>query len=179
MEHAQKNGFKEIYLTPPLSVYFGVMTQNIEYALLHRKFDYHVHLYSSVVDLRSNEEKFGDMVKEGCDRRGMTYVAIPIALDGIYLDDVLTFHRTVYARNVAPLYVFSRQGRKPLALMITFDSVMRGMTLAGFRAKARQLGLDLDGIPSIASFIVAAMKEEQLIEETEKLKRARPDLFDD
>ncbi|MGA1792807.1 MAG: GNAT family N-acetyltransferase [Thermoplasmatota archaeon] len=52
LEHARNNGIKEVYLTPPLSVYFDIVTQNIEYALLHRDFDYHVHLYSSVVDLR-------------------------------------------------------------------------------------------------------------------------------
>jgi hypothetical protein len=52
MEHAERNSFKEIYLTPPLAVYYDIMTQNIEYALLHREFDYHVHLYSSVVDLK-------------------------------------------------------------------------------------------------------------------------------
>ncbi|MBN1539130.1 MAG: GNAT family N-acetyltransferase [Candidatus Thermoplasmatota archaeon] len=56
LEHAKTNGIKEIYLTPPLSVYFNVVTQNIEYALLHRGFDYHVHLYSSVVDLRRTHD---------------------------------------------------------------------------------------------------------------------------
>ncbi|MBN1390530.1 MAG: GNAT family N-acetyltransferase, partial [Candidatus Thermoplasmatota archaeon] len=52
MDHAKDSGIKEIFLTPPLSVYYDVVTQNIEYALLHRGFDYEVHLYSSVVDLR-------------------------------------------------------------------------------------------------------------------------------
>ena len=52
LEYGKVNGFREIYLTHPLLVYFKEMTQNIDYALLHRGFDYHVHLYSSVVDLR-------------------------------------------------------------------------------------------------------------------------------
>ncbi|MEA3559509.1 MAG: GNAT family N-acetyltransferase [Candidatus Thermoplasmatota archaeon] len=51
MDHAGKAGMKEIYITPPLSVYYEIRTQNIDYALLHRGFEYHSNLYSSVVDL--------------------------------------------------------------------------------------------------------------------------------
>ncbi|MGA1873929.1 MAG: GNAT family N-acetyltransferase [Thermoplasmatota archaeon] len=52
LDHCRRSGIREVYVTPPLSVYYDIVTQNIEYALLHRSFDYHVHLYSSVVDLR-------------------------------------------------------------------------------------------------------------------------------
>ncbi len=52
LDHARENDFREIYLTHPLLVYYKTFTQNFDYALLHRGFDHHVHLYSSVVDLK-------------------------------------------------------------------------------------------------------------------------------
>jgi hypothetical protein len=52
LRHSRDYDFQEVYLTHPLLVYYKTFTQNFEYALLHREFDYHVHLYSSVVDLK-------------------------------------------------------------------------------------------------------------------------------
>jgi len=54
LKYARDNNFREIYLTHPLIVYNRILTQNIEYALLHRGFEHHVDLYSSVIDLKAH-----------------------------------------------------------------------------------------------------------------------------
>jgi hypothetical protein len=54
MEYFDNAGFKEIFLIPPPIIYNKVITQNIEYAMLYRKFDFELHYISHAINLRFN-----------------------------------------------------------------------------------------------------------------------------
>ncbi len=51
LDHAEKEGFREIIITPPPLIYSLNENMNMEYALRYLGFDYRHHLYSSVIDL--------------------------------------------------------------------------------------------------------------------------------
>ncbi len=53
MEYFDSNGFKEIFLIPPPIIYNRVITQNIEYAMLYRKFDFELHYISHAIHLKN------------------------------------------------------------------------------------------------------------------------------
>ncbi|MCX7879996.1 MAG: GNAT family N-acetyltransferase [Ignavibacteria bacterium] len=51
MDYFDKNNFKEIFLIPPPIIYNKIITQNIEYAMLYRKFDFELHYISHAIHL--------------------------------------------------------------------------------------------------------------------------------
>ncbi len=133
--------------------------------------------FRTLVDLRAPDEKFNGTVQIKAADVGLSYVAIPVARNGITIDDVISFYRIVHAKNTAPLYVFSRQGRKPLAFLLMFDAVIMGHTVERLHERAAMLGLDLRGDSTLSHFIMKAMEEERLLDEAESLRNARPDIF--
>ncbi len=56
MNYFDKKGFKEIFLIPPPIIYNKKITQNIEYAMLYRKFDFELHYISHAIHLLYPED---------------------------------------------------------------------------------------------------------------------------
>lgn len=58
LEYFNKKNFKEIFLIPPPIIYNHTISQNIEYAMLYRKFDFELHYISHAIHLNFNNSDF-------------------------------------------------------------------------------------------------------------------------
>ena len=110
--------------------------------------------YRTVVDLRDNEEKFGGQVQRWCNDLELRYVDIPIRRTAITIDDATRFYATVFAEGVAPLYLFSRFGKRPLALLLLLQALLWQQPLVRVFQSAGEFGLDLEGDLCLRSFLV-------------------------
>ena len=109
--------------------------------------------YRTLVDVRDEKERFGGWVEERARELGFDYINIPISREVITLADVETFYRAVFGRGTAPVYAFSRFGKKPLAFLILLDAAVRGESVHRMLRRANALGLT-QGDLSLQTFIV-------------------------
>lgn len=58
MEYFNRNNFKEIFLIPPPIIYNKKISQNIEYAMLYRRFDFELHYISHAIHLNYKNSDF-------------------------------------------------------------------------------------------------------------------------
>jgi len=56
LEYFKNNGTEEIFLIPAPLIYNNIYNQNLEYAMLYRKFDFEYHYISHAVDLKFKEQ---------------------------------------------------------------------------------------------------------------------------
>jgi protein tyrosine phosphatase (PTP) superfamily phosphohydrolase (DUF442 family) len=110
--------------------------------------------YRTVVDLRDDHEKFGGLVEEWAREHRMRYVSLAIQRDAITIDDALRFYSTVYDPDAAPLYLFSRFGKRPLALLLLLQALLWQQPLVRVFQSAGEFGLDLEGDLCLRSFLV-------------------------
>jgi len=134
--------------------------------------------YRTVVDLRDNEEKFGGQVKRWCNDLELRYVDIPIRRTAITIDDATRFYATVFAEGVAPLYLFSRFGKRPLALLLLFEAVLLKEPLVRIYQGAAEFGLNLEGDLCLRTFLVEFYNNPELPPVIKRFARSRPDLFE-
>ena len=137
--------------------------------------------YKTIIDLRDEDEKFGGLVKKEATALGLKCIDIPISRDGIVTDDVARFYQAVYEKDSAPIYAFSRFGRKPLAFLLLFEAVanQERYLLPMIYRKASRFGLHLQGDPLVDEFLVDIYNSGDVVPITESIRKLRPDLFDD
>jgi hypothetical protein len=56
MEYFKEQDFKEIFMIPPPLIYSKNYSQNLEYAMLYRKFDFELHYISHAIQLKHGNE---------------------------------------------------------------------------------------------------------------------------
>jgi uncharacterized protein (TIGR01244 family) len=133
--------------------------------------------YKTLVDVREDDEKFGGRVERKAAELGLHYVSIPISRQGISLDQVVDFYHIIYQRGTAPIYAFSRFGKKPLAFLLLFEAVAQGDQLARVFERSRRIGIDLRGDLLLQEFLVSFYNNECIEGVVESIRRIRPDLF--
>ena len=133
--------------------------------------------YKTLVDLREEEEKFGGLVQKRGTDLGLRYVSIPIKRESLAMEDVKRFYDTVYERGSAPIYAFSRFGRKPLAFLLLLEVVARGEHLPMIFRKASKFGLHLQGDMVLQDFLVELYNSGNMEPVVESIRKHRPDLF--
>lgn len=133
--------------------------------------------YKTLVDVREEAETFGLMVGKQASRLGLEYIHIPIARDGITLMDLNAFYMAVYQKGTAPIYAFSRFGRKPLAFLLLFDAVAKDRQVISIMTEAQRFGFSLENDLLLRAFIVDFMNSGCLESVAEAIKTFRPDLF--
>lgn len=133
--------------------------------------------YKTIVDVREDSEKFAGAVEKRSKALGLRYVSIPIQRDDVRLDDVLRFFHACYEKGSAPLYLFSRQGRKPLAFLLLFQAVAEGKPLVWVFHEASRLGIDLWGDLSLQDFLIGFYNAGCIGEVVETIRDLRPDLL--
>ena len=110
--------------------------------------------YRTLVDVREDHEKFGGYVEKRAIETGFKYVNIPISREDIKLQDVIRFYHIVHDRANAPIYAFSRFGKKPLAFLVLFEAVANGESLHRVYQRASRIGIDLRGDLCLQAFLV-------------------------
>jgi adenylylsulfate kinase len=133
--------------------------------------------YKTLVDVREDEEIFGGRVEQRAKEIGLRYINIPISRADIKLKDVIHFYSVIYDRSNAPLYVFSRFGKKPLAFIVLLEAVANGEPLVKVYRRASKIGIDLLGDLCLQSFLVDFFNkgcEEEIIS---AIRKFRPDLL--
>ncbi len=135
--------------------------------------------YRTLADVREDSEKFGGHVERRARELGLDYVSVPISRAGIGLEDVMEFYRVVYRRGVAPIYAFSRFGKKPLAFLLLFEAAVGGEPLARIFERASRIGIDLRGDLTLQEFLVGVYNSGELGRIVEPIAELRPDLFHD
>jgi len=135
--------------------------------------------YKTLVDLREEDERFGGLVQKRAAALGLRYVSIPIRRSAIDLEDVRRFYDTVYAPGSAPLYAFSRYGKKPLAFLLLLEAVARKEHLPEIFRRASRFGLDLQGDILLQEFIVELYNSGQVGPILDAIRKYRPDLYTD
>jgi adenylylsulfate kinase len=133
--------------------------------------------YRTLVDVRSEDEKFGGSVEKRARALGINYVGVPIARSRIEFDDVVRFYRVVYSRPNAPVYVFSRFGKKPAAFLVLLEVIARREPVLSVSRRASQLGFDLEGDLCLQSFLVKLFNGNRRTELEQLIADLRPDLY--
>jgi uncharacterized protein (TIGR01244 family) len=134
--------------------------------------------YKTLIDLRDEEEKFGGYVEKRALGLGLKYVKIPVKRDEISLEDVNAFYDAVFEKGSAPIYAFSRFGKRPLALLLLLEATIKGEPLFKIFHKASKFALDLEGDITLRAFLVDFYNAHCLEPVVERLKKLRPDLLD-
>lgn len=110
--------------------------------------------YRTLVDVREEDELFGGFVHRRAAELGMKYIGIPIQRGQIQVSDVQAFYKAVYEKGSAPLYVFSRYGKKPMAFLLLLEVVANNEPLVRVFRRASRMGMDLHGDLALRSFLV-------------------------
>ena len=134
--------------------------------------------YKTLVDLREEEEKFGGLVQKRATDLGLRYVSIPIRREAIQMEDVSKFYDVVYEKGTAPIYAFSRFGRKPLAFLLLLEVVAKREHLPMIFRKASKFGLHLQGDQVLQEFLVDIYNSRDMEPIVQSIRKHRPDLFD-
>ncbi|WAC08459.1 MAG: sulfur transferase domain-containing protein [Thermodesulfobacteriota bacterium] len=133
--------------------------------------------YKTLIDVRDKEEKFGGYVEKKSLSLGFTYLSIPIRREEIKIEDVTRFYEAVYEKGSAPLYCFSRFGKKPLAFLLLFEAVAKGDPLYVVYRKATAFALDLQGDLALQAFLVNFYNAGTIEPIVQTMRKLRPDLF--
>ena len=91
----------------------------------------------------STAEMFGGHVQTKARACDLAYMRLPIRRNAITTDDLEQFYASVFEQTPKPMYVFSRTGREPLALLLLFDAVARGETFDQVALRASVFGTEL------------------------------------
>jgi len=134
--------------------------------------------YKTLIDLRDTEEMFGGIVENRTREAGLNYIHIPVQRDAIQFEDVKTFYKEVYAKGSAPLYVFSRVGRKPLVFVLLFDAVAKSQSLVRIYRQANKLGFHLACDVPLQKFLYNLYNSGELRKLVDSIRQSRSDLFD-
>jgi protein tyrosine phosphatase (PTP) superfamily phosphohydrolase (DUF442 family) len=133
--------------------------------------------YKTLIDLRDKEELFGGYVHKHARELGLDYINIPVHRDAIQLSDVKAFYEKVHARGSAPLYVFSRLGRKPLVFLLLFEAVANNQPLVRIYRRANKLGFHLEGDLAFQKFLYSLHNSEEFARIVDAIRQSREDLF--
>jgi uncharacterized protein (TIGR01244 family) len=133
--------------------------------------------YKTLLDLREEEEKFGGWVESRARDLGLRYESIPIRREAIRMEDVRKFYDAVYAKGAAPIYAFSRFGKKPLAFLLLLEVVAKGEHLPMIFRKASRFGLHLQGDEVLQEFLIEIYNSGNMEPIVESIRKHRPDLF--
>jgi len=110
--------------------------------------------FKTLIDLRDEDDKFGGLVEKRAVDLGLRYVSIPIDREEIREDDLTQFRQAVSEKQGAPIYAFSRFGKRPLAFLLLFEAEGKDEHLPMIFRKARQFGLNLQGDLLLQDFLV-------------------------
>lgn len=133
--------------------------------------------YRTVVDVRSEDEKFGGHVRQRAHELGLYVVEIPVSREAIQMEDVERFYFAVYDRGSSPLYVFSRFGKKPLAFLLLLEAVAASQPLHSIFRRASTFGLPLEGDPWLQEFLVRLMNSGEIKPVVDSIAKLRPELL--
>ena len=93
------------------------------------------------------------------------------------MEDVSKFYDTVYAKGAAPIYTFSRFGKKPLAFLLLLEVVAKGEHLPTIFRKASRFGLHLQGDEVLQEFLIEIYNSGNMGPIVESIRKHRSDLF--
>ncbi len=133
--------------------------------------------YKTIIDLRDEEEKFGGMVEKRSHAMGLRYIKIPIVREEIKMEDVTDFYHAIYEKGSAPIYAFSRFGKRPLAFLLLFEMVVKEEPLPTIFKKASRFGLNLEGDMPLRSFLSDFYNSGCIEPIVDSIRKLRPDLF--
>lgn len=133
--------------------------------------------YRTLVDLRAESERFGGRVRGKAEAMGFDFIDFPVSRDAIQIDDLKRFYSIVHREAAAPMYLFSRFGKKPLAFLLIFEAVARGDPVSRIFRRASRFGLSLAGDMCIQEFIVNLMNSCYVDEVLESVRELRPELL--
>jgi protein tyrosine phosphatase (PTP) superfamily phosphohydrolase (DUF442 family) len=134
--------------------------------------------YRTLVDVRSLDERFGGRVRTRAEALGLSVVDIPISREAIQMEDVERFYFAVFERGSAPLYVFSRFGKKPLAFLLLLEAVAAKQPLHSIHRRASAFGLPLEGDLWLQEFLVHLMNTGEIQPVVDSIAKLRPDLLE-
>lgn len=134
--------------------------------------------YRTLVDVRSVDERFGGRVRAHAEAVGLHVVDIPISREAIEMEDVERFYFAVFERGSAPLYVFSRFGKKPLAFLLLLEAVAAKQPLHAILRRASAFGLPLEGDLWLQEFLVHLMNTGEIQPVVDSIAKLRPDLLE-
>jgi len=133
--------------------------------------------FKTLVDLRDEEEKFGGYVQKRARELELNFFNIPINREEIKLEDVQKFYEVVYEKGSAPIYCFSRFGKRPLAFLLLFEAVAKEKPMVWMYKKSAAFGLNLQGDITLQVFLTNFYNSQFFKPIIEQIQKMRPDLF--
>jgi uncharacterized protein (TIGR01244 family) len=135
--------------------------------------------YKTIIDLRETTEKFSHLVKKRSTEMGFRFIEIPIYRSGIKIEDVKRFYQAIFERGSAPIYAFSRFGRKPLAFLLIFDGVanQEKNLIHKVIRKASEFGINLQGDLVLQEFLIDLLSSGDMEPIVESIRELRQDLL--
>jgi len=132
--------------------------------------------YKTLIDLRDDDERFGGLVEKRARDLGLAYIGIPVVRDEITIEQVLSFYQCAYRRGAAPLYCFSRYGKRPLALLLLLDAVAQQKPLTYIFRRAAKFGMNLEGDLALHAFLTDFYNSGKIEPIVAAIRELRPDL---
>jgi len=99
--------------------------------------------YKTVIDLRDDRETFGYYVAKRVQADNMAYVRISLRRNAISSEDLSRFYEAIFEEAQAPMYIFSRTGKRALTLLLLFNAVAKGNDAERVFVDASYFGLDI------------------------------------
>ncbi len=132
--------------------------------------------FKTLVDLRSDLERFGGHVGRRAEEVGFDYFHIPVLREEIALDDAKRFYEVVFEPGSAPVYAFARTPRRPLAFLVVFDVVAKREPVVRIFQEMARFGLPINGDLLLESFLLGQVNTGALAPVVESILERRPDL---
>ncbi|MBN1652940.1 MAG: hypothetical protein JXA30_04110 [Deltaproteobacteria bacterium] len=134
--------------------------------------------YKTVVDLREDREIFGAYVAKRATAVEMAYIHVPIRRSAVSTNDLVLFYETVFEKAKAPMYIFSRLGKKPLALLLLFNAVAKATDAERVFVEASYFGLDIANDICIRSLVIDLLEVGDQGVILPLVQKYRPDLLE-
>jgi protein tyrosine phosphatase (PTP) superfamily phosphohydrolase (DUF442 family) len=133
--------------------------------------------YKTIIDLRDESEKFGGLVERKAKELGFQYLNIPVERDAISIDDARRFYQEVFRKGSAPLYIFSRFGKKPVVFLLLFETVVKKQALVHLYQKADKMGFRLQGDISYQSLIISVINSDEFEAMVRDIQKSSSDVL--
>lgn len=123
----------------------------------------------TIVDLSTSGEVNGDKDPQIPQSRGLRYVRLPLAGEGLSEEKLSSFYQTVFDKDKYPVYVCGEKAIRPVALLLTISALKEGRTVMDILEDAKKLSPPLEHAPEVVKFVEAFFRHRKGHDEHEAI----------
>lgn len=109
----------------------------------------------TIVDLSTDGEVPGGKDPQRYQNRGLHYVRLPLAGDGLSEEKLSRFYQTVFDQDEYPVFVCGEKAIRPVALLLTISALKEGKTVMDILEEAKTFKPPLEHVSEVVKFVEA------------------------